>query len=114
MADVRDQQIIDEADRQRRHELKMAEIDAKKHADTEHNTTLRRQSRHEMFAWVAGIGGAVAIILTIIISIASATSEDRDKEIKIREQQIRVAEQCISSDNIWVDGDCLIGQKNTQ
>lgn len=113
MADVRDQQIMEEADRQRRHELKMAEIDAKKHFDTERNTTLRRESRHQMLAWAAGIGGGVAVILTIVLSIANATSEDRDKEIRIREQQTRIAEQCIQSGNIWVDDDCIIGHKNT-
>jgi len=107
----RDTQIMEEAAKQRAHELKLAEINARAKQEMERQITARRESRHQMFIWGVGITGVVGVIITGIILISNATGEDREKEIQIREQQNRVAETCIREHNIWLDGDCIPAQR---
>lgn len=111
-ATERDAQIMREAAAQRTHDLKVAEIDARTKQEEARQTTLRRESRHQMLIWIAAFTAVVAVILTIVTLIANATSEDRAKEIKLREQQNQVAETCIRDHNIWLDGDCIPANKS--
>lgn len=111
-ATERDAQIMREAAAQRTHDLKVAEIDARVRQEAERHESIRSQSRHQMFIWIAALAGVATIIITIATMIANATSEDRVKDLKIREQQNQVAEACIRDHNIWLDGDCIPSGKN--
>lgn len=109
----RDAQIMQEAADQRAHDRELAEIDRLTRQEAQRQETIRRETRYQMFIWIIIIVAVASALIVLIDAISDATSEDRAKEIKFREQQGAVAETCIRNGNIWLDGDCIPANRTT-
>lgn len=107
-----DDQIMREADKQRAHDLKLAEVSARRDAELARLARDRAEHRNTVIGWVlAGLLVAV-VVLAIIVAIHSATSQDRRDRDEQRQRDVEVAELCVREGNIWVDGDCLIARRD--
>lgn len=110
--DVRDS-VMSEFDRDRQHELRMAQVnaDAAKHSAVQSRITA--ESRHGLIAGIL-VGVAVLLVLTGIIgAIVWNVSDDRARDADRDRLNAEVARDCIEAGNIWVNNDCLIAQRDT-
>lgn len=107
----RDAQIMAEAEKQRVHELKIAEIRATaecRRAELEDNKSERR---HALIGYF-GVGIAiVAVIATIVGCILWGIMDGRhDRQLRER-QRNEIAQTCIRDGNIWLNGNCIPAQQ---
>lgn len=107
---VTDQSILDDARLQRGHEERLAKIEAERDAKLAYEKRVTAASRHMMLGVVTGILAMLALILTVILLWKSNVDADRDRRDRQLERTDEVAEMCIRSGNIWIDGSCLIAR----
>lgn len=107
----RDAQIMEEADKQRRHEMDLAKIDAETKRAQAVNAREVAKSRHELVGYF-GVGIAiVAVIATIIGGILWGVMDGRKDQQQRERQRNEIATTCIREGNIWLNGNCIPAQK---
>lgn len=107
-----DKTIIAEADRQRKYDLERIKLEKEREANQLREERMRRDARR---TWIGffflGLAGVI-VILAIVLAVVHGTTEDRKSRERERMQNIEVAETCIKEGNIWLDGNCLLANKN--
>lgn len=107
-----DKVIIDEAARQRTHELAMAKVER----DLEMNRLREQRLRHGHRRTVIGltiIGIAIVVVLlAIVVGVIRGTEADRQNRENQEIRNVQIAEVCIREGNIWINHDCLLANKN--
>lgn len=106
-----DTEYLREANAQRAHELRLAEIESTKQTNIEQ---LRYEHRGERLIWLGWVGVGLAIV-TVILSIVGAivwnVNHERQQRDRDAGRQAEIARECITAGNIWTNGSCLIARK---
>ncbi len=105
-------QIMREAQLQRKHELVLAKVNASREHDLAQVARDRAKHRNVVIGWVFGGAFIAIVIMAIILAVSHATSEDRRNREREHDRQQQLTELCVREGNIWVDGDCLITRRD--
>lgn len=108
----RDAQIMAEADRERKHALELARMDAETKRAQSLAARQTAESRHRLLGYV-GIGVTIVVVLLGLFGAVLYGVADGRKDQQLRERQRNeVAQTCIRDGNIWINGDCIPAKKS--
>lgn len=101
---LNDGEYLREANAQREHDLKMAEVEANKQIQLSRQAKERAYERRN---WL-GAFAIVLVVAALLTMLGVALSRNADDD---RRKKAEVARTCIERGNIWLNDDCLIGSK---
>lgn len=108
---VNDSEYVKEAQAQRDHELRLAEMAADRDAQL---ARIRASSRDKRRPYIA-TGVALAFLLALVLGLTMLVmNNNRTKRLEQEQHNIRqmeVAKACVAAGNIWVDNNCLLTRK---
>lgn len=109
-----DKTIIAEAERQRKYDLATAQVEKEKEANRLREQRLHREDRRTFIGFTLLGAAIVAIILSIVVGVIRGTEADRRNRENQEIRNVQIADACIKAGNIWINGDCLLANKDPQ